>query len=380
MLKGSTKKAEVKLLYKQVKSYLSRFRVDLWRLARSSTKNHELTMIYAGRKIYKEYLKTVFFEGACREEYLGRRWIFELKWMVNSKTAILVTEYDTNRKTLGGKRKGFMIPFWTGWFVDISEETKKIIKSNSSLESDVRRIRKNKLSYVIIDDLQGYENFYDNMYLPYIQKNYKNTALLMKREEMLKERDRCQLLFVNKEETPIGGILIKFEPTFPRLWSIGIKQANDQYLKDGVVGALYYFSIIHLKEMGYDRVHFGGTRSFLNDGVLNYKKKWPIQNFGFTKKGFQVQVLSYSPDTINLIKNQPFIFTEKGKLYSAVFLPANKTMNPDQIRWLYKSYYLPGIDKVLLFVSGNEKNVVEQAIPLDYKKTFVIREGKHLFS
>ncbi len=360
--------------------YLSRYRVSVWRLCGDSTENHNLTVIYAGLEINKEYLKNVIFGSACKEEPLGRIWKYQLKRIAGPKTSVLVSEYDTERRSVDQLKDGFIIPFWLGWVADISEDTQKIIKSNSSLVSDLRRIRKNNLDYQIIDSPAEYEAFYNTMYLPYIQKNYKNTALLMNHGEMLSKRDDCQLLYVKKGQEHIGGILIKYESEHPRLWSIGVKQANEKYLHDGVVGALYYFPIKHLKENGYDRVHFGGTRSFLNDGVLNYKKKWPIQNDGFTKQGFHVQLLSKTPDTIKLLKSCPFIYIENGKLNSAVFIGPDDVLSPKDFKKLYKSYFLNGLDKIVLYVFGQKTTAIEHEIPPDEKDNFVVRSAENIFT
>lgn len=373
-----------KSLYQRARAYLSRHRVDVWRLVSGSGGEDAAAVVFSGREINKEYLKIAFFDGDCREEHLGRKWKFQARRAMNSRPSLFVSEYGANDAVIAKElddamdRAVFTIPFWLGWSVDISEDAKKIVKSNSSLESDVRRIRKNKLSYAVIEDPQAFEAFYDTMYLPYIRKNYKNMALLMSRSEMLSERDKCQLLVVQKNGDPIGGILIKYDPEYPRLWSIGVQQASDEFIRDGVVGALYYFPVMHLQQMGHKRVHFGATRPFLNDGVLNYKKKWPIENAGFTKSGFHVRIVSQTQATIDLLKQRPFVYAAKGKLYGAVFIGSSESIDADDFKKMYKSFHFQGLERIVIFVLGQTAGNLSQPIPLEFQNFFDIRGAGNL--
>jgi hypothetical protein len=149
-------------------------------------------------------------------------------------------------------------------------------------------------------------------------------------------------------------------------------------MKAGAVGALYYYLITYLKENGYNQVQFGGTRPFLGDGVLNYKKKWPLRNSGYTHQGFHFRVNSMSPATIKFLTGCPYIYLEKGKLNSAVFIGPEDSLTPKKYKKMRKSCLLEGIDKVALYVFGGNLDKIEDGIPEDYKDDFMVRSADNL--
>ena len=85
------------------------------------------------------------------------------------------------------------------------------------------------------------------------------------------------MILIKFKDQEIAGSLIAYKGHNARLWCFGIKDANPDYVKMGAFGALYYFSFQYLKNKGFKQVGVGGSRPFLNDGVLNYKKKWGLR-------------------------------------------------------------------------------------------------------
>lgn len=377
---NTPKNIQAKSLFSRLRSQLSRRRTHAWRLSYESSTKGNLSVVFAGREKNKEYIKDVLFNGGCSEKALGRIWKFRLKQIAGENSTLLVTEYDTQQQETNWINEGFMIPYWLGWVADISGDIDKLIKSTRTLSYNLGKIRKNNLEYVISDNLDDFEIFYDTMYLPYMENRYDTTAHLMSRTEMRLQHDICQLLYVKQGQECLSGLLIKYEPDSPRIWSIGVKDANRQYIQEGALGALYHFLIHYLKERGYKSVNFGATRSFLNDGVLNYKKKWPIKNVGYTKQGFQFQLVKGSSDTVKTLANCPFIFLENDKLNCAVFMDSVDSLDSKEIAKICKSHLLNGLDRVVLYLFEDQLKAVEQAIPEDYKSSIAVRSAESLFA
>lgn len=388
-------------LYLRLRSYISSRRTNLWRLSDRPDEGHQLVVAYAGREKNKEYLKDVVFGGNCQEENVGRVWKHRLRHAAGPDAAILVSEYDADLKLINSNSCGFMLPFWLGWIADISGDVKKMVKSARTLEYNLSKIKNNNLEYEIVDSDEAYALFYDTMYLPYIKRRFDSTAHFLTREEIQADRENCELLFIKQGQAYLSGLLIKYDTEYsknwdvgvknagativkteryPRNWAVGVKDANPDYMKAGAVGALYYFLIVYLKEKGYDWVHFGGTRPFHSDGVLTYKKKWPLQCAGFTQQGFNLQITSTSSETIDFLTNFPFIYLDAGNLNSAVFINPDEPLSPKNIKKACNSYLINGIEKVVLYVFGNHAAAIDAAIPEDYKTRCIVRPAKSLLA
>ena len=117
------------------------------------------------------------------------------------------------------------------------------------------------------------------MYVPHITRIHGNKSFLVPYHEIKEKAKDCELLLIKNNKEYIAGLLIRYDSkkNIPRLWQLGIKDGNLVYVKAGAMGALYYYALNHLKEKGYKKVNFYLSRAFLNDGVLQYKKKWGFQ-------------------------------------------------------------------------------------------------------
>lgn len=378
--KGSNTQKDIQpSLYRRLRSHLARHRTNAWRLCGDTSENQNLMIAYAGREINKEYLKGVAFGDTCREKAFGRIWKLQLKQKTTPETSALVTEYNSEKEEMEAQSNAFCIPFWLGWIADISGDMDRVVKTHRTLQYNLSKIHKNNLEYEIIDTPEAYEYFYDTMYLPYMDQKFDSTALLMSREDMRAQHDICQLLYIKKGDQYLSGLIIKYEPDCPRIWSIGLKDANYEYIREGALGAQYYFLINYLKGKGYDRVNFGGTRAFHTDGVLNYKKKWPIKNAGFTKQGFHIRLISKSPEMIDLLTRCPFIFIKNETLQSAFFVGPDVSLTLKKIKKIHKSYLLGGVKRVVLYVFGEKLSDIEDKIPEDFKSEILVRSADTLF-
>ena len=93
------------------------------------------------------------------------------------------------------------------------------------------------------------------MYVPYITKAHGNRSVIMNydyfKREFKKHSQSNILLLMNKEDECIAGISLLCTKSKASLGSLGIKDGNLDYLKYGVPGILYYFSISYLREKGF---------------------------------------------------------------------------------------------------------------------------------
>jgi len=331
---------------------------------------HELSLFFAGGLANKNYLIKAIFGNHYSEQYIGKIWQWRISQVVKKKkinSSLLINEVCNPLSVFYNKQKYFHVPSWISSEVDISVEMSSLM-NNRGLKSDLSRIRKNKLNFEITNESDQFQDFYYNMYLPYTIKVHDNRAVIQQYEHMMEEFENCELLLLKKEQEYIAGILIYYTKNKARLWRSGIKDGNFDYVvKDRAKGALYYFSIIYLKEKNAKNISLGDSRAFLNDGILQYKKKWGINISNTSEPGFMIKPLDKTDGVKSFLLNNPFIIKKKRKLNGAVFVEDYKIISMNQFKKIYKNYFLPGMNRLYVYGFRNtDCRATKEFVPSEF--------------
>ena len=375
----------LQLIYRRVRETLRVFfapPTPVWILwGRETSSKDTLKVLYAGGTLTKNYLINLLFDSPCVENYLGRKRIWKLlrsiKQIKGDYSFVALEASQTLRTVFQGKNQ-FFIPLWISSEIDILDEKPECFK-NESLNSDLRRIKKNNLSFEVTKDLSHLRNFYWNMYCPYITKRHGNVAFVMRYEVMEHKFKTCELLLIKKGPEYIAGILLVYSKKGARLWSLGIKDGSREYINDGAVGALFYFSYLYLRQKGYEKINLGKSRPFLHDGVLRYKAKWDQKIIRADAQGLFVKPLLSSPGVKEFFINNPFIFQEKDCLNVALFIEENQLLGDKEFSRILKKYFLPGISKIFIYLFGESAGGVRGNVFLDFAKKVEIHSAEDLF-
>jgi len=309
-----------------------------------------LSILCAASGRTKSFLLGLTFGDSFRERYLGRAWLWNIPKVIAEKgqnCTIAMVEVCTFHRMLLRTTNWFYIPGWVAGEVDIP--CGPAVMKNESIRSDLRRVRKHGLQCEVTRDPKRFDDFYHNMYVPYITKAHGDSVYIIPYQAMARQLRHCDLLLVKKQEMHIAGILIVYDKRCPRLWSLGIRDGNPDYLKEGVVSALFHYSVQYLEKKCYTKVCFGLSRAFLRDGVLRYKKKWAQKIVDTTPYGFAMKVLSCTPATKAFLLNNPFIFESRGIMHGAVFIDAEKPLSVEELELIDKSHFLPGLSKLFIY-------------------------------
>ncbi|MHC4806120.1 MAG: hypothetical protein ACYTBX_07630, partial [Planctomycetota bacterium] len=336
---------------------------------------------YIGSETHKNFLAKLAFGNSYKEDYIGKTWLWRIFKTVKTRAhacSLMVAEAPKSSLVLFGKKKCFYIPLWVTGEVDISADVSSLIR-NESLKSDLRRIKRNKLHFELTNEPAQFDNFYYNMYLPHITKVHGNKAVIIKYDFMKREFRNCDLLLIKKEKEYIAGVLLAYTKNGARLWSLGVKDGNSDYIKDGAIGAIYYFSVLHLKEKGYKKVNFGASRAFLKDGVLWYKKKWDQNIVGTHKIGFLIKPLSKTVAVKGFFLNNPFIYAHNNRFNSAVFVEAAQSFSEKDFQRFYKDYYLNGVSKLFIYRFEQGHSRSREIVPPEFSDGITICSVESLF-
>jgi hypothetical protein len=319
------------------------------------------------------YLLGLAFGESFQERYLGRAWLWKIPKMIaeiGQDCSLVIVQVRKSQRKLLRSSNWFYIPNWVGGEIDIPRDPK--VTKDSSLKSDFRRIRKHSLQFEVTQDLQRFDDFYHNMYVPQITKAHGSSGFIMSYEYMRAEFQSCDLLLVTKQKKHIAGILIAYEKSGPRLWSLGIRDSNPEYIKDGAVGALFYFSISYLHEKGFKKVNFGRSRAFLRDGVLQYKRKWSQRIVDTSQSRIALKVLSNTNPVKAFLRNNPFIFESNDDLNSAIFLVKEKELSTKDFQKIDKQYFHKGFSKLYIYCFHDCEEIMRKSIPPELSERIVM--------
>ncbi len=340
------------LLVRRPRRILRRLRVDLWLVeGNEATSERPLCLLYGGVDSYPLELG---FGDSYRKCHAGRAWLWSLSRAVKAKgqgCALALIGVRGPYLRLVKLADSFLIPSWVSGEVDLPLGSS--ILESSSVRSDIRRIRKHKLHFSITRDPERFHEFYHRMYVPYISAAHGRSAFILPYDAMKSEFGNCELLLVTKEGRSIAGILITYEKSTPRLWSLGVRDADRSHVKEGTVTALFYFSFMHLEENGYRVANVGFTRPFLDDGVLRYKQKWGARIIGASAECFVLKLLSNTPGASGFLGSHPFIFRSGDELSGAAFVDSASASSPAELRRIHQRYSLAGLAKLGLYRLGD---------------------------
>jgi hypothetical protein len=330
----------------------------------------------------KNFLLGLAFDGPAREQELGRfrlRDVFRANCDAKKNCSLAVVETNPSHHAWLNNGSWFFIPVWVRG--EISLPVAEIFLSRDTVKSDLRKIQRHGFEYEITHDERRFDDFYHNMHLPYITKVHGDAAVF---DSYAKERRLCEnydLLMVGKKsrrDHDIAGMLIIYEPSGPRLWSLGVRQDGPDYVHEGVIAALYHFSFAHLFAKGFSRVNMGSSRAFLNDGVLKFKRKLSQSITDCSWPGFALEILSDAPAAKSFLLNNPFIFQSDGVWRGAVFM--DSALSAETIRQIDRDYFHPGLSKLVIYSFRPDEMTGADDLPLELAARVEIRSANELFS
>jgi hypothetical protein len=312
-----------------------------------------LAVLCGAVKQNKDYLLQLLFSSVTRETELGTVRLldaFRPEFSRGKDFGLVVLE--TNQSLHGWLDDGgwFFIPCWVTGMVRLPL-TEKVGRSDT-LRTIKRKIRKHGFEYAVSRTEAQFKDFYENLHVPHISKIYGPAAFCQTYAEMWAKcaGEGFDLVLVRKQSRPdlvVAGCLILYEAAGPRLWALGVRDADLDLVQEGALSTLYYFCFDHVLKQGFGRLNMGGCRSFLRDGVLTFKKRLSQTLVHGRWEGFALKVLELTPATRLFLVNNPFLFQSKGRLFGAVFTEAPLTVAT--VAELDHDHFYPGMSRLLLY-------------------------------
>lgn len=299
-------------MIKKILKFLARLYMPVFQYESNTIK-----IYYAGySEVKKNYFVKLILNKNNLRTYIGRRWFWEIPKLVKSYNPDFVVS-ETNRISLNyfQKHAGYLVPEWTQMRININRSMSEICRKNVSDFSDVARlIRKYNLTCEIFTDRESFNYFNQKMYIPYITKRHGNEALIEDLNILWDSSLSPYLLNIKENGVIVGASLIRKSGDILYLMRLGLLDGNEEYLRHGVIGAMYYFSIIEGQKMGCQYLNIGMTRPFLTNGLTKYKLGLSaefVSDYSPHKEYLWFGVNKQSTAAMEFINSNPFMHLDK---------------------------------------------------------------------
>lgn len=315
-------------IYSQAKKMFFALYPQVFVAENGNAERNIICLAYVGAlESQKEYWFQKVFSEDFREYYLGRHLFWKVPHILKKNyydCSLLICGANIIRKQFLSSCSGyFHIPYWIEMDVDISLPQSQLPKNiRETYKSIFRKIKKFKLSYEVSKDMDRFEDFYHNMYIPYTKCRYGKTAFVENYAFAKDVFSRSELIFIKQNDVSIAGHLIEYKGKHVYFHMLGVKNGDFEYIKQGAACALDYFSLIELQNRGYKKVHFGGCRPFFNDGVTRYKISLAakaVSHDKVMKDHFSLLLLKNSSEIRNFLKENPFVFAKRKNTFCRAF-------------------------------------------------------------
>lgn len=345
------------ILLERISELMKYSKLPVYLLSGKEKYSKELfTVFYAGNPDSIYYLSYRMFDETYTTKQIGTYSVFHLdklmKRLPNSADiAIIKTDKFFTRSLQ--KFQFITIPEWVNMVLDTSKSFEELMRQFSSgARKDVKKINKYGYSYEITNDLVKMEFFYRRMFLPYILDRYGEeiTQHYLEYIKMILKRNTMNLLLVKDGDSPLSAGLIDIKGKKQVLPSMGVLDADTRYLQRYASSALFYYHILSAKKRCIDSINYGDTRSFLNDGSFQYKRKWgmDVTISRFRRGLFGLKILKDTKAVSDFLAHSPFVFVEHNRLKAFLYLYEDQPATLVDLQHICRTYYTPGITELLI--------------------------------
>ena len=342
---------------REIRNYFSnKLRIEAWLLdGREKHSGEPFTVAYAGGlERHRIYFANLAFGPGWGERSLGREWLWRVKSRAereNHACALLVYETGVEKEALFTGSNLLRSPVWLKFEIPVEE--KDLSRTARLRRRDMeRKIRKHSFTSSSSRKEEDFDNFYHNMYVPYIQNRHGEMSAIQEYSLMKKEfLSGGELVFIHKDGLRIAGGVVDHSQKNSRFHCLGILDGSQEYARMGVSDALYCFQLKHIRERGGMTANLGHCRAFFGDGVFRYKVEIGARVGGgyYRPNGLlRFMPLKRTAALMSYWLNNPFVAQGKeGQYHGIIFI--DRVPPVGELDKILDANFCRGVDHVTIY-------------------------------
>jgi len=282
----------------------------------------DFSTVVVGSTVNVEYFSKLFYIDEPKVKFLGKLSFNKVASSLGAAKAdltIVATSWLFSR-FLGDN--GFFVSPRVDFVLDITGSFEKIQnRVSEGKRRNLRKVAKANYTFEVTKDLSKLESFYYDMYLPHMLKRYSGSALPISFSGLKELFLKGELLLIKLGEECISANLLV--PHGSELWEpiLAVKDVDKQFTLGSY--AVYYFSIFVGIQRGFERMDFGETPPFMQDGLFQFKRglgMWVRPAMGSNAQVFGLRFSILDKVARHFLSDNPFVFLDDGGLNGLVFL------------------------------------------------------------
>lgn len=333
---------------RQVRSLAANLRLPVYKIDHAG-----LRIIQIGRESLDPYIVRMLYGEFLKSEKVGSVLAWNLaramrRWEAK---ADLIFFRNTHVQPPGELAcRMLMLPYFAQQVVDLPPPSSDLLShffnesTHWTLKSNLRSIRKARFEHEFTRDPELLNYFYHHLYVPYIKERYLDTAEIFPWPSFRDVYGGMDLLLIRRKGRIVAGCVSQQIGNTYRMHVAGVLSADKDFLKTGIVSALYWFSFNEAHRLGCREVDLGVSRPFLRDGLLEYKKKWRsrITTSIYRRPGLWLLPCGSRPPMYRTLEDNPFFCEQDGRLSGLIFLGDHTELNDKELAGYLKQLFFPG--------------------------------------
>jgi hypothetical protein len=211
--------------------------------------------------------------------------------------------------------------------IAVSKQPPALPLATKTARHNAKVVHDNELTYAISRSVRDCTSFIAEMYEPYLAERHGARGVRKEAYRVRRQfRQGALLLVLHRGVAVAGGTLIVDAPVL-RTGVLGTAGGSKDYLKLGVVSALYLFSAEYARQRGLERFNLGASSPSLADGVLTHKCAWGARVVD-RQESLRDYVLGWgepTPAVAEFLAHTPLIVRDGGGLSVLAALPVQAT-------------------------------------------------------
>jgi len=230
-----------------------------------------------------------------------------------------------------------------------------ISRASRRRRRDIKKLQTVGYSYRISkNNNKDFDFFYWNMYLNYIKNRFGKATIPTSYTKLKRAYNKeGGIIFINKEKKPIAGLLFQIKRKTLYGKCLGFSMINQSH-SSGLAGQAALFFIIRWAiNEGINKLNYGNTTPFFEDGIFRYKKEWGMDISQHSNQFFcALRLNKLTEGVLVMLKENPFIFLENGVMKGFVLLDHKPKMN--DLQGITSQYWVPKLDTLVVMAHYNK--------------------------
>jgi hypothetical protein len=254
------------------------------------------------------------------------------------------------------------VPEWVDCQVNLPDDISAIFQ-DESVRSDLRRIHRSGITRRFSYSEKDFERFYNEFHAPFVRRRHGEQVHLRNIHRLRRMFRRGGLMWIERENRAIAGLLFERQPGRFRMIVVGMKGDDKRLMGQGVPSASYYFSILQAQSEGRRILDMGGVRPILNDGVLKFKRKWSARMVDKRDiyHDYVVRLNEQSPAVIDFLSRTPLIYQDRRELSAITSMPRVAVKNGPPLGYPV----CPGLRRLTVLNARDSMDAIAGSVPQD---------------